>query len=94
LQIKTKIVSSQTADSKTVKQEINGAVILPPLVFPAIYLRLSFSYFERSSLSLAQSLLLPFFLFNVVNSSLKHMIIKNGNSGWQTIMMVRQLATY
>jgi hypothetical protein len=35
LQIKTKIVSSHTADSKPVKQEVNGTVILPPLVFPA-----------------------------------------------------------
>jgi len=34
LQIKTKIVSSHTADSKPVKQEANGTVILPPLVFP------------------------------------------------------------
>jgi len=34
LQIKTKIVSSLTADSKPVKQEVNGTVILPPLVFP------------------------------------------------------------
>ncbi len=39
LQLKTKIVSSHTADSKPVKQEVNGTVILPPLVFPvpAIY---------------------------------------------------------
>jgi hypothetical protein len=35
LQIKTTIVSSHTADSKAVKQEANGTVILPPLVFPA-----------------------------------------------------------
>jgi hypothetical protein len=35
LQIKTKIVSSHTADSKPVKPEVNGTVILPPLVFPA-----------------------------------------------------------
>jgi hypothetical protein len=35
LQIKTKIVSCHTAISKPVKQEINGTVILPPLVFPA-----------------------------------------------------------
>ncbi len=35
LQIKTKIVSCHTADSKPVKQEVNGTVILPPLVFPA-----------------------------------------------------------
>ncbi len=35
LQIKTKIVSCYTAFSKRVKQEVNGTVILPPLVFPA-----------------------------------------------------------
>jgi hypothetical protein len=35
LQIKTKIVSSHTADSKPFEQEVNGTVILPPLVFPA-----------------------------------------------------------
>jgi hypothetical protein len=35
LQIKTKIVSCHTADSKPFKQEVNGTVILPPLVFPA-----------------------------------------------------------
>jgi hypothetical protein len=35
LQIKTKIVSCHTADSNPVKQEVNGTVILPPLVFPA-----------------------------------------------------------
>ncbi len=35
LQIKTKIVSSHTADSKPVKQEVNSTMILPPLVFPA-----------------------------------------------------------
>ncbi len=33
LQIKTKIVSSHTADSKPVKQKVNGTVILPLLVF-------------------------------------------------------------
>ncbi len=33
-QIKTKIVSCHTADSKPVKQEVNGTVILPTLVFP------------------------------------------------------------
>ena len=35
MQIKTKIVSGHTTDSKPVKQEVNGTVILPPLVFPA-----------------------------------------------------------
>jgi hypothetical protein len=34
LKIKTKIVSYHTADSKPVKQEVKGTVILPPLVFP------------------------------------------------------------
>jgi hypothetical protein len=34
LQIKTKIGISHTADYKPVKQEVNGTVILPPLVFP------------------------------------------------------------
>ncbi len=34
LLIKTKIVSCRTADSKLVKQEVNGTMILPPLVFP------------------------------------------------------------
>ncbi len=34
LQIKAKNVSRHTADSKPVKQEVNGTVILPPLVFP------------------------------------------------------------
>jgi hypothetical protein len=33
LQIKTKTVSIHTADSKPVKQEVNGTVIPPPLVF-------------------------------------------------------------
>ncbi len=36
LQIKTKIVSCLTADSKPVIQEVNGTVILPPLVFPGL----------------------------------------------------------
>jgi hypothetical protein len=34
LQIKTKIVSCHTSDSKPVKQEVNITVILHPLVFP------------------------------------------------------------
>jgi hypothetical protein len=36
LQIKTKIVSCHTANSKPVKQEVNGTVIHPPLAFPAL----------------------------------------------------------
>jgi hypothetical protein len=34
LQIKTKIVSCHTVDSKPVKQEVNGTVILPPFSIP------------------------------------------------------------
>ncbi len=34
LAINTKTVSCHTADSKPVKQEVNGTVILHPLVFP------------------------------------------------------------
>jgi hypothetical protein len=33
---KTKIGSSHTADSKPVKQEVNGTVIFPPLIFLGI----------------------------------------------------------
>jgi hypothetical protein len=36
LQIKTKKVSCHIANSKPVKQEVNGTVILPPLVFPGL----------------------------------------------------------
>jgi hypothetical protein len=34
LQIKTNIVSCHAADSKPVKKEVNGTVIIPSLVFP------------------------------------------------------------
>ncbi len=34
--IKTKKFICHTADSKTVKQEVNGTVILPSLVFPGL----------------------------------------------------------
>ncbi len=34
MQINTKIVSCQTADSKPLNQEVNGTVILSPLLFP------------------------------------------------------------
>jgi hypothetical protein len=34
-----KIVSSRIANSKLVKQEVNGTVILPPLVFPGLVIR-------------------------------------------------------
>jgi hypothetical protein len=39
LQIKTYIVSCHTTDSKPVNQEVNGTVILPPLVFPERFIR-------------------------------------------------------
>jgi hypothetical protein len=34
------MVCSHTADSKPVKQEVNGTVILPPLVFPDVIIAL------------------------------------------------------
>jgi len=37
LQIKTKIVSCHTVDSKPIKQEVNGTVILPPFSNPWLY---------------------------------------------------------
>jgi hypothetical protein len=36
LQMKRKIVSSDTVDSKPVKQEVNGTVILPPFNIPCL----------------------------------------------------------
>ncbi len=36
MQMKTKIVSSYSADSKPVKQEVNSTGILPPIVFPGL----------------------------------------------------------
>jgi hypothetical protein len=36
LPIKSKIVSCHRADCKPVKQEVNGTVILPHLVFPGV----------------------------------------------------------
>jgi hypothetical protein len=46
--MKTKIVSNHTADSKPAKQEVNGTVILPPLVFPAAN---TLAYFVEASVT-------------------------------------------
>jgi len=48
LQIKTKIISSHTADSKPVKQEVNGTVILPPFVFPGATLAVYYNISEQN----------------------------------------------
>jgi hypothetical protein len=45
LQIKN--VSSHTADSKPVKQEVNGTVILPPLVFLVLAYSASSSWMRK-----------------------------------------------
>ncbi len=42
MQIKTKIVSCRRADSKPVKQEVNGTVILPPFSIPWFEQKLKF----------------------------------------------------
>ncbi len=53
LQIKTKIVCCHTADSKPVRQEVNGTVILPPLVYPAASLKvLAHALFKNIRLAL------------------------------------------
>jgi len=62
LQIKTKIVSCHTANSKPVKQEVNGTVILPPFSMPwlrilFIMLRQNpFRWFLLAKVSLRQAL--------------------------------------
>jgi hypothetical protein len=48
LQIKTKIASCHTGDSKPVKQEVNSTVILPPSLFPG-------SVFSGSGLIIARA---------------------------------------
>jgi hypothetical protein len=47
-----KNVSCHTDDSKPVKQEVNGTVILPPLVFPALVLALASKLITKSNLYL------------------------------------------
>jgi len=47
LQIKTKIISSHTADSEPVKQEVNGTVILSHLVFPVNSFKRGNQYLAR-----------------------------------------------
>jgi hypothetical protein len=51
LQIKTKIVVSHTADSKPVKQEVNGTAMLPPLVFPEESVKSVFGSSDKSRLT-------------------------------------------
>ena len=53
-QIKTKTVSCHTANSKPVKQVVNGTVILPPLVFPA-YTVLTFNFISFLEISSSRS---------------------------------------
>jgi len=53
-----KNVSCQTVNSKSVKQEVNGTVILPPLVFPGqLYKKLYYgNVMEHCKLSLKMKL--------------------------------------
>jgi hypothetical protein len=48
------MVSYYTADSKPVKQEVNGTVILPPLVFPGYSLTTDMT--EYKAISITQQL--------------------------------------
>jgi len=54
LQIKTKLVSCHTADSKRGKLEVNGTVILPPLVFPGLTL---LAYLSQGTITTEKSLI-------------------------------------
>jgi len=45
------MVSSYTADSKPVKQEVNCTVILPPLVFPGLIVSKAFMSINIKSLN-------------------------------------------
>ncbi len=61
LQIKTKIVSCHTANSKPIQQEVNGTVILPLLVFLLwiicnIFSLVEYSRFENIRMSQVQKL--------------------------------------
>jgi hypothetical protein len=55
LQIKTKNVSSHTADSKPVKQEVNGTLILPPLAFPGMAFENTPAYYDTAKITAAKS---------------------------------------
>jgi hypothetical protein len=46
------VVSSHTADSKPVKQEVNGTVISPPLVFPVFNFEIYFGTFFCQNIKL------------------------------------------
>jgi hypothetical protein len=56
LQIETLIVSIRTADTKPVKQEVNGTVIRPPLVFPDLTMLLNKGSFTLAKVSAASLL--------------------------------------
>jgi hypothetical protein len=74
LQIKTKIVRCHRADSKPVKQEVNGTVKLPPLVFPVVtYQARVFNYRQAKAAgqSINQGAHSQSFLNNVHSKALK-----------------------
>ncbi len=54
LQIQTKIVSCHTADSKPVKQEVNGTVILPPFSIPCSNYHVTIVYQHDSGIERLQ----------------------------------------
>ncbi len=71
LQIKTKIVSCHTANSKPVNQEVNGTEILPPFSIPwAAYRSTSdlFTNYEENVVTSSKSnLLLMSFCLHIIN---------------------------
>jgi hypothetical protein len=82
LQIKTKIVSCHTADSKAAKQEFNHTVILPPLVFPG------FSFTQHCFLPMA---LLPGNIYQRgMLSTVVHRIVKSFD---QVVLIMQTIFT-
>ncbi len=76
MKIKTKIVSSHTADSKPVKQEVNGTVILPPLVFPDIVIHTyTLSLFHTHTHTLAHAHTHTYIYTHILTLSLSHAYI-------------------
>ncbi len=57
MQIKTKIVSCHIAGPKPVKQEVNGTVILPPLVFPGLHYSTRSLYHDLQHLQIVHVML-------------------------------------
>ncbi len=78
LQIKTKIVCSHTTDSKPVKQEFNGTVILTHLVFPGLCMCVYFALKQNHLTWSCQKLFLGSLQLNIaLHPSITYYFIEN-----------------